>query len=248
MGHAGPQSILAQIGREARRGIELTTLGFGMGNYNDHLMEQLADKGDGRYAYIDTLDEARRVLVEEVTGMLQTIAKDAKVQVEFNPAVVARYRLLGYENRAIADERFRDDKVDAGEIGAGHSVTALYEVELQPGAPASGLVAALHLRYRSPEVGSQTETVRKLYLSDLSSSWAAAPAAFRLAASVGTFAEILRQSPWAKGMLSDVAREIRAASAALPKSTQESTQERLKELGELVGRAGRIRAEGALEE
>lgn len=244
VGHAGPQAILAQIGREARRGIELTTLGFGMGNYNDHLMEQLADKGDGRYAYIDNLDEAKRVLVEEVTGMLQTIAKDAKVQVEFNPAVVARYRLLGYENRAIADERFRDDKVDAGEIGAGHSVTALYEIELKPGASASGLVAALHLRYRSPEVGNQTETVRKLYLSELSPSWASAPAGFRLAASVGTFAEILRQSPYAKGMLSDVAREIRSASAALPKSTQE----RSRELAEMVGRAGRIKAEGALEE
>ncbi|HEV2845003.1 MAG TPA: von Willebrand factor type A domain-containing protein, partial [Thermoanaerobaculia bacterium] len=128
VGHTGPQAILGRIGREARRGIELSTLGFGMGNYNDHLMEQLADKGDGRYAYIDTLDEAKRVLVEEVTGALQTIAKNAKVQVDFNPAAVTRYRLLGYENRAIADERFRDNSVDAGEVGAGHSVTALYEV------------------------------------------------------------------------------------------------------------------------
>jgi Ca-activated chloride channel homolog len=244
VGHAGPQAILGQIGREARRGIELSTLGFGMGNYNDHLMEQLANKGDGRYAYIDTFDEAKRVLVEEVTGMLQTIAKDAKVQVEFNPAVVARYRLLGYENRAIADERFRDDKVDAGEIGAGHSVTALYEIELKPNAPSGGLIATLNLRYRTPVVGNQTETARKLYLSELAPSWEKASPGFRLAASVAQFAEILRESPWAKGMLSDVIREIRSASARLPKSTQE----RVRELGDLVGRAGRIKAEGALEE
>lgn len=244
VGRSGPQAILGQIGREARRGIELSTLGFGMGNYNDHLMEQLADKGDGRYAYIDTIDEARRVLVEEVTGTLQTIAKDAKVQVEFNPAVVAHYRLLGYENRAIADERFRDDKVDAGEIGAGHSVTALYEVELKPSAPAGGLIATLHLRYRTPVVGNQTETARGIRLSDLAPSWEKASPGFRMAASVAAFAEILRESPWAKGMLSDVAREIRSASAALPKSTQE----RARELGDLVGRAGRIKAEGALEE
>lgn len=247
VGLAGPQAILGRIGREARRGIELSTLGFGMGNYNDVLMEQLADKGDGRYAYIDSLDEAKRVLVEEVTGTLQTIAKDAKVQVEFNPAVVARYRLVGYENRAIADERFRDDKVDAGEVGAGHSVTALYEIELRPDAPSDGLVAALHLRYRSPEIGNQTETVRKLYLSELARTWQEASPAFRLAASVGAFAEMLRESPWAKGMLSDVTREIRAAAAALPKRTQ-SSQERVRELVELVGRAARIKAEGALEE
>ncbi|HEV2851824.1 MAG TPA: von Willebrand factor type A domain-containing protein [Thermoanaerobaculia bacterium] len=246
VGLAGPQAILGRIGREARRGIELSTLGFGMGNYNDHLMEQLADKGDGRYAYIDTIDEAKRVLVEEVTGTLQTIAKDAKVQVEFNPAVVARYRLLGYENRAIADERFRDDKVDAGEVGAGHGVTALYEIELKPGASSDGLVAALHLRYRSPEVGNQTETVRKLYLSELARSWEQASPAFRLAASVGAFAEILRESPWAKGMLSDVTREIRAAAAALPKRNQ-SAAERVQELVEMVSRAARIKAEGALE-
>lgn len=246
VGHAGPQAILGQIGREARRGIELSTLGFGMGNYNDNLMEQLADKGDGRYAYIDTLDEAKRVLVEEVTGMLQTIAKDAKVQVDFNPAVVARYRLLGYENRAIADERFRDDKVDAGEIGAGHSVTALYEVELKPGAPSGGLVATLNLRYRAPVVGNQTETARKLYLSDLAPSWERASAGFRLAASVAQFAEILRESPYAKGMLSDVAREIRSASAALPKSSNTQGQERVRELGNLVGKAGQVKAEGTL--
>jgi Ca-activated chloride channel family protein len=238
VGRSGPQAILGQIGREARRGIELSTLGFGMGNYNDNLMEQLADKGDGRYAYIDTLEEAKRVLVEEISGTLQTIAKDAKVQVDFNPAVVARYRLLGYENRAIADERFRDDKVDAGEIGAGHSVTALYEIELRPGASAGARIASLHLRYRTPEVGNQTETVRHLSLSELAPAWGQASPGFRLAGLVAQFAEILKQSPWAKGDLSEVARQIREVSSALPKSTQERTLE----LSELAGRAARIKA------
>jgi Ca-activated chloride channel homolog len=242
VGRSGPQAILGQISREARRGIELSTLGFGMGNYNDDMMEQLADKGDGRYAYIDTIEEAKRVLVEEISGTLQTIAKNAKVQVEFNPAVVARYRLLGYENRAIADERFRDDKVDAGEVGAGHSVTALYEIALRPGAPAGARIASLHLRYRTPEVGNQTETVRHLSLSELAPAWGQASPGFRLAGLVAQFAEILKQSPWAKGDLSEVARQIREVSTALPKSTPKRTQERTLELSELASRAARIKA------
>ena len=137
VGATGPESILARIGEEARRGIELTTVGFGMGNYNDVLMEQLADQGDGNYHYVDTLDEARRVFVENLTGTLQTVAKDAKVQVEFDPADGRRASAsLGYENRDVADRDFRNDTVDAGEIGAGHTVTALYEVRLREGASA----------------------------------------------------------------------------------------------------------------
>ncbi len=111
-------------------GISLTTLGFGSGNYNDQLMEQLADAGNGNYAYIDTLNEAQKVLVDEMSSTLNTIAKDVKIQLEFNPAVVAEYRLIGYENRTLKREDFNNDKVDAGEIGAGHTVTALYEITL----------------------------------------------------------------------------------------------------------------------
>ncbi|HKL52085.1 MAG TPA: VWA domain-containing protein [Wenzhouxiangellaceae bacterium] len=117
--------------RKRETGIAITTLGFGTGNYNDHLMEQLADAGNGNYAYIDTLSEARKVLVDEMNATLMTIAKDVKIQVEFNPRVVAEYRLIGYENRVLAREDFNNDAVDAGDIGAGHSVTALYEVALQ---------------------------------------------------------------------------------------------------------------------
>jgi Ca-activated chloride channel family protein len=241
VGRTGPRAILGQIEREARRGIELTTLGFGMGNYNDQLMEQLADKGDGRYAYIDTLDEARRVLVEELTGTLQTIAKDAKVQVEFNPAVVARYRLLGYENRAIADERFRDERVDAGEVGAGHSVTALYEIELRPGAPREQPIATLHLRYRTPEIGNVTEAVRRVGFSDLAPSWEQASPSLRLAGLVAQFAEILTQTPWGKGDLSEVARQLREVEKALPKSAK---ADRVSQFGDLVEKAARIKAGG----
>jgi len=123
--------MLKQLVEEQRAsGIGLTTLGFGSGNYNDHLMEQLADAGNGNYAYIDTLSEASKVLVDELSSTLLTIAKDVKIQVEFNPATVAEYRLIGYENRALAREDFGNDRVDAGEIGAGHSVTAIYEVAL----------------------------------------------------------------------------------------------------------------------
>jgi Ca-activated chloride channel family protein len=119
------------VERERADGITLTTLGFGGGNYNDHLMEQLADKGNGNYAYIDTIREANKVLVEEMTSTLQVIAGDVKAQIEFNPDIVAEYRLIGYENRVLNREDFNNDKVDAGDIGAGHTVTALYEVVLK---------------------------------------------------------------------------------------------------------------------
>jgi Ca-activated chloride channel homolog len=238
VGRTGPQAILGRIGREARRGIELTTLGFGMGNYNDHLMEQLADKGDGRYAYIDTLDEARRVLVEQLTGTLQTIAKNAKVQVDFNSVVVARYRLLGYENRAIADDRFRDETVDAGEVGAGHSVTALYEIELRANAPHwEQPVATLHLRYKVPEVGNVTETIRRVGFEDFAPTWEDASPALRLASLVAELAEILKGSPWAKSDdLGDVARRLRAVVKQLPGNAKAG------ELADLAERAARIKA------
>lgn len=130
LGLSTQQGLTDLIEDKRKHGIALTTLGFGQGNYNDHLMEQLADKGNGNYAYIDTLNEARKVLVDELSATLMTIAKDVKVQVEFNPAIVSEYRLIGYENRQLNREDFNNDKVDAGEIGAGHRVTALYEISL----------------------------------------------------------------------------------------------------------------------
>ncbi|QMT33581.1 VWA domain-containing protein [Conchiformibius steedae DSM 2580] len=116
------------VAEKRKSGISLTTLGFGTGNYNEHMMEQLADAGDGNYSYIDTEKEAQKVLTRQLSSTLATVAKDVKIQVEFNPATVKEYRLIGYENRALKEEDFNNDRVDAGDIGAGHSVTALYEI------------------------------------------------------------------------------------------------------------------------
>ena len=130
VGTTNHQQLMDLIERKRETGVYFSSLGFGQGNYNEHLMEQLANKGNGNYAYIDSLVEAKKVLVDQRAGTLMTIAKDVKIQVEFNPNVVSEYRLLGYENRALNREDFNNDKVDAGEIGAGHSITALYEVVL----------------------------------------------------------------------------------------------------------------------
>jgi Ca-activated chloride channel family protein len=157
------------IEEKRKTGISLTTLGFGTGNYNDHLMEQLADAGNGNYAYIDNLNEAQKVLVDEMSSTLNTIAKDVKIQIEFNPATVAEYRLIGYENRMLKREDFSNDKIDAGEIGAGHTVTALYEIALVgsggerlenlrygdnktvPEGQRNNELAFLRLRYKAPD-------------------------------------------------------------------------------------------------
>lgn len=128
IGNTNQSELTRLIEEKAQSGVFLSVLGFGMGNYKDSTMEKLADKGNGNYAYIDTANEARKVLVEEMTGTLITIAKDVKIQIDFNPAVVAGYRLIGYENRMLQAEDFKDDTKDAGEIGAGHTVTALYEI------------------------------------------------------------------------------------------------------------------------
>ena len=159
------------VRRNRDDGITLTTLGFGQGNYNEAMMEQVADAGNGNYAYIDSAMEARKVLDEELSSTLFTIAKDVKIQVEFNPAVISEYRLIGYENRLLREEDFSNDAVDAGDIGAGHMVTALYEIvpvgaqgwlaerryeANRPRAPArpGGELAFVQLRYKLPNEDS----------------------------------------------------------------------------------------------
>ncbi len=210
VGKTGPKSIFKQIERQTKKGIFLSAIGFGMGNYNDVLMEQLGDKGNGHYAYVDSLDEARRVFVENLTGTLQVIAKDVKIQVDFNEEVVARYRLLGYENRDVADKDFRNDKVDGGEIGSGHSVTALYEIKFVE-QPKTGSIATLRIRYKEPEGDMASEVARTITLSDFSKSFEAASPQFRLAAGVAEFAEIARKSYWAQGSsFSDVLKVLSA--------------------------------------
>lgn len=203
VGQTGPGAILNAIRTYVDEGITLTTVGFGMGNYNDVLMEQLANDGNGSYAYVDTLAEAKRVFVENLTGTLQVIAKDAKIQVEFNPKVVSRFRLLGYENRRLAHEDFRNDEVDAGEVGSGHSVTALYEIKLHE--RATGTLASVFIRHEDPGTQQVTEVQQSISTADMRETFDEASSAFRLAASVAEFAEILRGSFWAeKGSLAVV--------------------------------------------
>lgn len=216
VGGTSAGSILDRIRHHAEQGIELTTLGFGMGNYNDVLMEQLANQGNGRYAYVDTLDEAHRVLVEDLTGTLQTLAAEARSQVEFEPALVDRYRLLGYENRDIADERFRDDTVDAGEIGMGHRVTVLYEVVLNRPPKRRDSVATLRLRYASIAAGEMVELERRVSGADFIARWENASPALRLSTLVAEWAEALRGSYWARDTdLDDVFRRAQKLAPEL---------------------------------
>jgi Ca-activated chloride channel family protein len=196
VGNTGPDAILNSIGDWARRGVTLTTIGFGMGNFNDVLMEQLADKGDGVYAYVDDLDEARKLFVDELTSTLQVIAYDAKVQVDFNPDTVRYYRLIGYENRAVADQDFRNDAVDAGEIGAGHTVTALYAIVLKPSA--AGRLATMQMRWQDPDTRQVREINGNFNTWDIAPNFESASPRYQLAVTVAQYAEVLRRSPWAQ--------------------------------------------------
>lgn len=195
VGETEANTILEEIDHYVSEGVTLTTIGFGMDNYNDILMEQLADKGNGFYAYVDDKDEARKLFIDEITGTLQTIALDAKVQVEFNPAVVKNYRLVGYENRAVADDEFRDNSVDAGEIGAGHSVTALYEVKLFPNS--YGNAATVFMRWEDPDTHQVVEISQDFEASQFASDFRETDPYFQRAVVVAEYAEILKDSYWA---------------------------------------------------
>jgi len=215
------EEMLALVRRSNDEGISLSTIGFGMGNYNDVLMEKLANKGDGNYAYVDGREEAEQVFRENLTGMLETVAREAKIQVEFDPAYVARWRLLGYENRDVADRDFRNDAVDAGEIGAGHRVTALYEVKLtDEGRDTDGDLGQVRLRWEAPRhdiarAGEITEIAAPLPRAALADRFGDASPRLRLQAAVAEFAEILRGSFWAKeSTLSDLVPVVDGLAAA----------------------------------
>ena len=205
--------LIDLISVKRRSGIALTTLGFGGGNYNDYLMEQMADVGDGNSAYIDSLLEARRVLVHAMNSTLLTIAADVKIQIEFNPQAVREYRLIGYSNRLLATEDFLNDQVDAGEIGAGHTVTALYEIALadsdsrfiedrrysQQGTPAdnfSGELAYLRIRYKHPGENQSIEWAEPIETRFVQEDFAEASADFRFAAAVAGFGQHLASSKY----------------------------------------------------
>lgn len=198
VGDTGPNSLAAKIRGYADAGINLTTIGVGMGNYNDVMMEQLANQGDGVYFYVDNLHEARQVFTENVMSTLQTIGLDTKIQVEFDPQVVQQYRLVGYENRAIADQDFRNNDVDAAEFGAGHTAVAIYAVQLTPGA--QGRVATVYLRWQDPQTRAVQEINGVFTTDNLARSFDAAPLHYQLAVTVSQWAELLRQSYWADGL------------------------------------------------
>jgi Ca-activated chloride channel family protein len=190
-----PRDILPLVRGKAQDGIVLTSVGFGLGNYNDVLMEQLADEGDGQYYYVDSYPEARRIFVERLTSTLVAIARDAKIQVVFNPSTVAHYRLMGYENRDIPDVDFRDDSVDAGEINSGHSVTALYEIV--PTDPnTQGEIATVHLRWADPDSGAVREIRQAIQIQERAASFPNASAYFQLNVVVVAFADLLGEGAW----------------------------------------------------
>ncbi|MEM9892283.1 MAG: von Willebrand factor type A domain-containing protein [Actinomycetota bacterium] len=195
VGLTDPDGLAQLIRDDADRGIQLVTVGVGMGNFSDVTMEQLADQGDGFYAYVDTPAEADRLFADDLVSTLLTVAIDGKIQVEFDPSTVAEYRLLGYENRAVLDDDFRNDAVDAGELGAGHQATALYELVLADGVGAGDPLGTAQLRWEDPDTGSVVETRLELAGSVLESSWLDTSTDFRLAVTVASLAEILRDSP-----------------------------------------------------
>ncbi len=232
----GPSShsqILNQIKAYVDEGVTLSTIGFGMGNYKDTLMEQLSNKGNGNYYYIDSVDEARKVFGEQADGTLEVIAKDVKIQVEFNPEAVSSYRLVGYENRDIADEDFRNDAVDAGEIGAGHSVTAFYEVTLAQGP--SRVLAHVRVRAKSPEGQEAEEQIFSMATANVREELHQASAGFQFGAAVVAFAEKLRKSPYTGQMTWGLIEELASINA---------TGEQRKELLELIGTASRLESDG----
>jgi Ca-activated chloride channel family protein len=217
------------IERERGRGVFLSVLGFGMGNYNDALMQTLAQNGNGAAAYIDTLSEARKTLVDEASSTLFPIAKDVKIQVEFNPATVSEYRLIGYETRALNRDDFDNDKVDAGDVGSGQSVTALYEIvpvggpraigDLRYGSRASGqsVIAASELgfvkiRYKLPKSNTSRLISTAIDRRSEFPSFAQAPQEARFAAAVAGFSELLRGGRYSGSLTYDDVLKMAAAS------------------------------------
>ncbi|MDQ3738885.1 MAG: von Willebrand factor type A domain-containing protein [Actinomycetota bacterium] len=193
VGVSKPGGLVKMIERRGRDGIHLVTVGYGMGNYNDTLMEQLANRGDGFYSYLDTFEEAEALFVDELTPTLTTVARDAKSQVTFDPAQVESYRLIGYENRAIADDDFRDDTVDAGELGAGHTVTALYEVRLADGTAPGDELGSVAVRWQPTEHGGTGVSAEVQEVSAaIPAADAGDPDRLAMAATIAAAAEVLR--------------------------------------------------------
>lgn len=224
IGATSYHKILDKIRNYVADGVTLSTIGFGMGSYRDTMMEQLANRGNGNYYYVDSLKEAKKIFGDQLNGTLEVIAKDVKIQVEFNPKAIARYRLIGYENRDIADKDFRNDRVDAGEIGAGHTVTALYEVEAVKASAMhkESVWATVRVRHKKPEGGKATESRFAMGKHKFKTKLSEASHDFQFAIAVAGFAEILRKSPYAKHLSLALIEEVaKASSSKAQKDRQE---------------------------
>lgn len=259
VGTTSESELVSLIEEKRRGGVFLSVLGFGAGNLNDSAMESLADKGNGNYAYIDSFTEARKVLGAQIGGTLVTIAKDVKIQVEFNPAAASAYRLIGYENRMLRDEDFNDDAKDAGEIGAGHNVTALYEVVpagVAPPATAGNVtplkynqstaqsssntnaneLLTVQLRYKEPT--SDTSKLISTGVANAGREFGAASENLRFAAAVAGFGMLLKDSPHKGDVTYDGVRDV--ARGAMSTDLQGYRAEFVR----LVGRAGELKRRG----
>ncbi|MFC1705345.1 von Willebrand factor type A domain-containing protein, partial [Planctomycetota bacterium] len=225
-GARGAEEILKKVKVYARRGIDLSVVGFGLSRYNDGFLERLANEGNGNYAYVDSLAEAERLFKENLPSLLEVLARDAKIQVDFNPVTVSHYRLLGYENRDIRDADFRNDAVDAGEVGPGTTVTALYEVRRNPGA--HGPLGRVFLRFFSTTVGRVEELDFPLSPGVVHTSLQETSERFRLIACAAELAELLRNSYWARnGSYSGIVRVLAGMS---PEGRSEAEWQELYEL------------------
>ena len=203
VGITGTNNLLSLIQQKKRSGVGLSVLGFGMGNYNDEMLEKISNAGDGHAAYIDSLHEAQKVLVNEIGSTLHTVARDAKIQIEFNPQQVSSYRLIGYENRLLRAEDFKNDRVDAGDVGAGHTVTALYEITLNPVlryqsersvSQYGNELGLMKLRYKLPEESFSREMMHPIMKEDAQAQLSNTSDNFRFSAAVAAFGQRLRNS------------------------------------------------------
>ena len=239
VGETGPDTILKVVDEYAQRNATLTAIGVGItGNYNDVLMEILANRGNGTYHYLAHQDAADRFLQESAAGIFTETAQDARIQVEFNPQVVRKYRLIGYENRAVADDDFRDDTLDFGEVGFARDVSALYEVRLAADATTdgarAGTLAEARLRWRDPQTGEHTERSAAITVGEVAGRVADTSPYFRQTAAAAEFAELLRNSYWAQcGDLDAVSELLDTARAELGENRS------YRELRQLVADAGR---------
>ncbi len=227
LGAGAADEILASIERYRKQGLTLSVFGFGLGAFDDRMLATLAARGNGNYHYLDSADEARRVLVDDLTATLHTMAADAKIQVEFNPRRVTQYRQIGYEPRRLRDEDFRNDAIVAGEVGSGQSATCLYELRLD--GDSREPVATVRVRYRDLESGRIVEIEQPVGAEAFAASADRAAPRFRLAACASEFAELLRGSPYVEGSAyADVARVLRPVAMEL------TLDRRVRELLQLV--------------